>query len=251
MTETALSADGTAIAFERVGEGPSIVCVDAAGAYREHGPMRPIASALADEFTVFTYDRRGRGESGDTPPYAVEREIDDLAAVIAAAGPQAQVYAFSSGGLVALHAAAAGVPIDRMALLEPPLGEPDSGESPLTREMRALIGEGKHAEAAAHFLAAIGVPEEYATPDDGLIAVAPTLVYDCLLGDQTSLDLIGRVRTPTLVIDSEGTTGPLPGWAVTIVGALPDGRHLSLPGSWHGVDDADLTGALREFYAQS
>jgi pimeloyl-ACP methyl ester carboxylesterase len=228
-----------------------VVCVDAAGAYRERGPMRPIAATLADGFTVFTYDRRGRGESGDTAPYAVEREVDDLAAVIAAAGGRAHVYAFSSGGLVAMHAAAAGVPIDRMALLEPPLGEPNAGESPLTREMRALVGEGRHAEAAAHFLASIGVPEQYATPDPGLIAVAPTLVYDCLLGDRTSLDLIGRVPTPTLVIDSEGTTGPLPGWAVTIVEALPDGRHLSLPGSWHGVDDADLTGALRGFYAQS
>ncbi|SNS96691.1 Lysophospholipase, alpha-beta hydrolase superfamily [Asanoa hainanensis] len=249
MTETARSADGTSIAFERVGSGPAVVCVDAAGAYRDHGPMRPIAAALADSFTVFTYDRRGRGQSGDTLPYAVEREIDDLAAVIAAAGGRAHVYAFSSGGLIALHAAAAGVPIDRMALLEPPLGEP--GGSPLTGEMRALVGAGKHSEAAAHFLAAIGVPEEYATPEPGLVAVAPTLVYDCVLGDQTSLELIGRVNTKTLVIDSEGTTGPLPGWAVAIVGALPDGRHLSLPGSWHGVDDADLTGALRAFYAQS
>ncbi|GIF73238.1 alpha/beta fold hydrolase [Asanoa siamensis] len=248
MTETVRSADGTVIAFERVGAGPTVVCVDAAGGYREHGPMRSIAAALADDFTVVTYDRRGRGESGDTAPYTVEREIDDLAAVIAAAGGRAHVYAFSSGGLVALHAAAAGVPIDRMALFEPPLG---GGESDLTQEMRALVGAGSHEEAAAHFLASIGVPEEYATPDPGLIAVAPTLVYDCLLGDHTSLDLIARVRTPTLVIDSEGTTGPLPDWAVTIVGALPDGHHRSLPGSWHGVDDADLVDALSRFYAQS
>jgi pimeloyl-ACP methyl ester carboxylesterase len=251
MTETARSADGTTIAFERVGAGPAVVCVDAAGAYRDHGPMRPLAAALADAFTVFTYDRRGRGESGDTPPYAVGREVDDLAAVIAAAGGHAHVYGFSSGALVALHAAAAGVPIDRLALLEPPLGEPVAGESQLTREMRALVGAGRHEEAAAHFLASIGVPEEYATPDPGLVAVAPTLVYDCVLGDATSLDLIARVRTPTLVIDSEGTTGPLPEWAVTIVEALPDGRHRSLPGTWHGVDDADLARALRDFYAQS
>ncbi|GAA1893156.1 alpha/beta hydrolase [Asanoa iriomotensis] len=251
MTETARSADGTMIAFERVGDGPAVVCVDAAGGYRERGPMRPLAAALADGFTVFTYDRRGRGESGDTAPYAVEREVDDLAAVIAAAGGRAHVYAFSSGGLVALHAAAAGVPIDRMALLEPPLGEPSAGESSLTRELRALVGAGQHEEAAAHFLAAIGVPEEYATPDPGLIAVAPTLVYDCVISDDTSLDLISRVRQPTLVIDSEGTTGPLPGWAVTIVEALPHGRHSSLPGSWHGVEEGALTKALREFYAQS
>ncbi|MDG4820641.1 alpha/beta hydrolase [Asanoa sp. WMMD1127] len=250
MTEIARSADGTTIAYERVGAGPAVVCVDAAGAYRAHGPMRAVAAALADACTVFAYDRRGRGESGDTQPYAVEREVEDLAAVIAAAGGRAHVYGFSSGGLLALRAAAAGVPIDRLALLEPPLGE--EGGSALTGEMRALVDAGKHAEAAAHFLAAIGVPEEYATPDPGLVAVAPTLVYDCLLGDATSLDLIARVRTPTLVIDSEGTTGPLPDWAVTIVEALPDGRHLSLPGSWHGVDDADLAGALRDFYyAQS
>jgi len=247
MTETTRSADGTTIAFERVGSGPALVCVDAAGGYRGHGPMGALAAALGDAFTVFTYDRRGRGESDDTAPYAVAREVDDLAAVVAAAGGRAFVYAFSSGGLVALHAAAAGVPIERMALLEPPLGAASAGESALTREMAALVARGDRVGAAGHFLASIGVPEEYRTPDDGLVAVAPTLVYDCMLGDATSLALIATVATPTLVIDSRGTDGPLPEWTAAIVGALPRGTHVSLPGVWHGVAEDALAKALRDF----
>ena len=249
MTETTRSADGTAIAFERVGRGPVVVCVDPAGGYRRRGPMGRIAPLLADTFTVVTYDRRGRGESGDTLPYSVEREADDLAAVIAAVGGSAFVYGFSSGGLVALHAAAAGVPIARMALLEPPLG--GAGESALTGEIRALLAAGRHRDAAAHFLASIGVPEEHRTPDEGLVAVAPTLLYDCLLADGTPLALIGTVPAPTLVISSEGSGGPLPEWAAAIVDALPRGRFLSLPGAWHGVEDAHLAAALRDFFGQA
>jgi pimeloyl-ACP methyl ester carboxylesterase len=118
---TVRSADGTSIAFSQVGTGPALVLVDAAAGFRGFGPMGPLAVELAPEFTVFTYDRRGRGESTDTPPYAVEREVEDLQALIEAAGGSACVYGFSSGAVLALRAAADGLPIEKLALMEPPL----------------------------------------------------------------------------------------------------------------------------------
>jgi pimeloyl-ACP methyl ester carboxylesterase len=122
------SADGTEIAFDRSGSGPALVMVDPALGYSGFDNIRGLGALLAADFTVYTYDRRGRGESGDTAPYAVEREVDDLGAVIAAAGGSAFVYGFSSGGLLALHAAAGGLPIRKLAVLEPPVrGE---GEAP-------------------------------------------------------------------------------------------------------------------------
>src|SRR5918998_3640206 len=119
--ERVTSIDGTTIAFERAGTAPALITVDAAGSYRDFRPFPPPVEALAAHFTVYVYDRRGRGASTDTPPYAVEREVDDLAALIAEAGGSAFVYAFSSRGLVALHAAARGLAIPRLALFEPPI----------------------------------------------------------------------------------------------------------------------------------
>src|SRR5262249_12365626 len=97
MTGTTRSADGTLIAHEKCGAGPPLVLVDGAVCHRASGPSRPLAARLAGSFTVYAYDRRGRGESGDTAPYAPEREIEDLIAVIEAAGGQADVYGISSG----------------------------------------------------------------------------------------------------------------------------------------------------------
>jgi pimeloyl-ACP methyl ester carboxylesterase len=125
---TVQSADGTSLAFSQIGTGPANVLVDAAAGFRGFGSMGPLAEALAPEFTVFTYDRRGRGESTDTPPYAVEREVEDLQALIEAAGGSACVYGFSSGAVLALRAAADGLSIDRLALMEPPL-EPSRTDS--------------------------------------------------------------------------------------------------------------------------
>ncbi len=106
------SDDGTSIGYTSIGEGPPVVLVDPAGGFRGFGLLTPLAERLASDFTAITYDRRGRGESGDTLPYAVEREIEDLAAVIDVAGGSAFVYGFSSGAILALWAAADGLPID-------------------------------------------------------------------------------------------------------------------------------------------
>ena len=120
------SADGTRIAFERAGAGAPLILVEAAGHYRGFSSFTGLTGLLAADFTVYNYDRRGRGDSGDTAPYAVEREVEDLAALIATAGGSAFLYGFSSGALLALHAAARGLVIPRLALLEPPIGEDES-----------------------------------------------------------------------------------------------------------------------------
>jgi len=259
---TAVSADGTTIAYDRFGtgadghEGSPVVMVHAAGGYRDFGSLRSLAEELATGITAVTYDRRGRGLSGDATPYAVEREIEDLAAVIAAiAGDgEAFVYANSSGGLLALQAAAAGLPIARMALFEPPIGSEDAAADDLAfrHELTDLVEAGHRQEAAERFMTEIGVPPEVlaemAPSLPALAAVAHTLVYDCLLSEATSLATAARVTVPTLILDSEGSTGDLTGWAAAVVGALPDGHHRSLAGEWHGVADADLAAAVTDFF---
>lgn len=118
-TGTVRSADGTTIAYERSGTGPAVILVDAAGGFREMGPMRSLAARLAEEFAVLTYDRRRRGQSTDRLPYAPQREVEDLRALIDAAGGSAALYGFSSGAVLALLAAAGGLPVTRLAVLEP------------------------------------------------------------------------------------------------------------------------------------
>jgi pimeloyl-ACP methyl ester carboxylesterase len=210
---------------------------------------------VAADFSVLTYDRRGRGDSTDTLPYAVEREVEDLAALIAAAGGSASVYAVSSGALLALHAAASGLAIPKLALFEPPIAtdEDRSAEPNLTAELAELVAAGRHEDAVERFHTAIGVPADMVagmrqTPLwPALTAIAPTLVYDYIISDATTLRLVASVTAPTLIIDSEGSTGELTGWAAAIVDALPNGTHQSLHGQWHSVPDQDLAPVVTEF----
>jgi pimeloyl-ACP methyl ester carboxylesterase len=167
----ARSADGTTIAFERTGTGPALILVDAALGFRGFGPMGELAGLLAGDFTVVTYDRRGRGESTDTPPYVVDREVDDLAALIEEAGGSAFVYGFSSGAVLGLHAAARGLPIPKLALLEPPIpldDQPEEGD--LRAEVAEMVAAGRRGDAVEHFNRSIGVPEWWpgcVTPPSG------------------------------------------------------------------------------------
>src|SRR5207253_10425267 len=150
-----VSKDGTAIAFEQFGEGQPLVLV--VGAFNDRSTGAPLAASLAPHFSVFTYDRRGRGESGDTAPYAVEREIEDLAALIAEAGGAAAVFGYSSGANLALQAAASGLPITRLALYEAPyLVDLDNGQQPGARpshaaQLSALIAAGRRGDAVEYF----------------------------------------------------------------------------------------------------
>jgi pimeloyl-ACP methyl ester carboxylesterase len=248
------SSDGTSIAFERTGAGPALILVDPAGSYRDFRPLRAPVERLAAHFTVYVYDRRGRGASTDTLPYTVQREVDDLAALIAEAGGSARVYAMSSGCLLALHAAAGGLAIPKLALFEPPIepNEDATGESAFTAELAGLVAAGRRREAVEFFHRGIGVPDEVMaqmTPPvwAALEAVAHTLVYDCRISDATSLRRLRSVTAPTLVIDSQGSGGELTGMAATVVEALPNGTHRSLAGEWHGVRDDALAPVLTEF----
>jgi len=255
-SETVTSEDGTVIAFERVGTGPALILVDGAGHYRELSSFGGLIGLLATDFTVYHYDRRGRGGSTDTPPYAVEREIDDLAAIIDRAGESAFLYTSSSGGLLALHAAAGGLPIRRMALFEPPieLAEDRSAQAAFTKGLTELLATRHPADAVEYFLTGIGVPDEIVAGMRNtqswlaMEAVAHTLVYDSLLSEATSFELLASVTVPTLVLDSEGSSDELTGMAATIAKTLPHGSHKSVPGEWHGVPNEVLAPVLTDVF---
>jgi pimeloyl-ACP methyl ester carboxylesterase len=251
-----VSSDGTGIAFERAGSGPALILVEASGHYRGFSSFGGLTPLLARSFAVVNYDRRGRGASDDTAPYAVEREVEDLAALIDVAGGEAFLYGFSSGALLALHAAARGLAVPRMALLEPPIAtdEDRSEQAEFTAELARLVGAGRRSDAVEYFNAGIGVPADMiegmrGTPAwSAMESVAHTLVYDCVISEATSSALLASVPTPTLVLDSQGSTEDLTGWAATVGRQLPRGSHRSLPGEWHGVPDGLLAPVLAEFF---
>jgi pimeloyl-ACP methyl ester carboxylesterase len=254
-SQSARSSDGTRIAFDRLGDGPALILVEAAGHFRDFSSFDGLAPLLSRQFTVYTYDRRGRGQSTDTTPYAPEREVEDLAALIAEAGGSAHLYGYSSGALLALHAAALGLPVARMALLEPPLQDQDAVKpDPLTGELAELIAAGKSGDAVEHFHLSIGVPAEFiddmrsTPPWAKMKSVAHTLVYDCMLSDATTSTLLRSVAVPTLVLDSEGSSDNLTGWAASVARQLPRGTHRSLAGEWHSVPDEILAPVLVEFF---
>jgi len=244
------SRDGTTIAFDRYGDGPPVVVVG--GQLCDRALTRPTAEELARHFTVFNYDRRGRGDSGDTAPYAIEREIEDLEALIAEAGGTASVYAHSSGAGLALHAAAAGLPIMRLVLHEPPY-TPDGAEEErrIAREIgerhRALLAENRRDDAVELVMSTTGMPREMVeemrqTPRWAeLEAMAPTIVYDSeIMGDISTggtvpTEALGRVTTESLVL----VGGASPEWMIAMgrqgAHALPNGRHRVLEGQEHVV----------------
>lgn len=251
-TETVESADGTSIAFERAGTGPVLIMVDGAGGHRALGTLRALAGLLADDLTVVLYDRRGRGDSGAIGQWSIAREVGDIAALITALGGTASLYGNSSGGVLAVHAAAAGVPIERLVLFEPPLtdaNDPD-GEQ-LIAELDHLVASGRRRAAVGRFLESIGVPseaqEQMGPALPALEAAAHTLTNDLRMCAQSSLDVVAGVAQPTLVLDSAGSTGDLTGWAADVMAALANGTHRSLPGGWHGVAEAELAPVVRDF----
>lgn len=255
MTDTVISADGTSIAFERAGSGPALILLDAASCFRDFGPMRSLAEALTDSFTVYLYDRRGRGESGDSPSYSVEKEIADLAAVIAAAGGSAFVHGFSSGAGLALHAAARKLPVRHLSLLEPPVDfDRDPAEADLGAEVETLVARGRRGDAIEHFNRSCGVPDEMvaglrsAPVWPQLEALAHTLAYDAEVASSLTRDHLAAVDVPALVINSEASDDRLVGWAKGVADELPRGAHRTLPGEWHGVAPDVLAPVLKEFF---
>jgi pimeloyl-ACP methyl ester carboxylesterase len=261
---TVRSSDGTTIAYERSGEGPAVILVDGALCHRASGPSGPLAAALASRFTVYTYDRRGRGESGDTAPHAVEREVEDLAALIDAAGGSAHVYGISSGAVLALEAARRGAAIDRLALYEAPFIVDDS-RAPMGAAYRAQLDaclrDDRRGDAVRLFMRQVGVPAPLvalmrlmpAWPK--LTAVAHTLAYDAaVMGDtQDGKPLpAGRwddVTVPALAV----VGGKSPAWLKAgmraLADTLPCAEHRVLAGQTHMVKAKALAPLLAEFFA--
>jgi len=256
---TVTSADGTAIAYEQSGSGPAVVLVG--GILGDRSQQAPLAALLADRFTVYNYDRRGHGESGNTEPYAVEREIEDLGAVVDAAGGSALVYGTSGCGVLSLYAAAAGLApkIRKLAIWEPPYVVDDS-RPPVPPDYRArltsLLAEGRRGDMVELFMtAAVGLPRELVAqmrqspwwPEQE--ALADTLVNEATLMGDFSLPRarIAGVTVPTVVIDG-GTTPWLSHAAQAVADALPDAGRRTLPGQPHNVAPEAIAPVLAEFF---
>ncbi|HEX3961244.1 MAG TPA: alpha/beta fold hydrolase [Trebonia sp.] len=252
-----ISQDGTKIAYEKEGDGPPIVLVN--GAFRDHTIFDALVPELAPHCTTYVYDRRGRGESGDSPVYAVAREIEDLEAVIEEAGGQAVVFAGSCGANLALEAALAGAPITKLALHEPFYRVEGYPKPPgdFLDKLRALLADGKRGEAADYFLSDLmGLPPQvimewrkgplWATNE----ANAHTLPYDtAICGDfNVPVERVATLRTPALVVNSEGTGDWLRAAARVTAAALANGWGMQLPGSWHRIE-MDVLGRVLAGFA--
>jgi pimeloyl-ACP methyl ester carboxylesterase len=257
--KTARSADGTDLAFDELGDGPPIIMI--VGAFNDRSTTAPLAAALAPRFTVLNYDRRGRGDSGNTSPYAVQREIEDLDALIAVAGGQAAVFGYSSGAVLALKAAAAGSAITKLALYEPPFLVDDSRPRPpadLADQLAELIAAGRRGDAVELYqLKGVGLPQEVviqlrqAPFRPGLEAIAHTLVYDAAITGDLSLptELAASVAQPTLVLDGGDSWGFLRSAAAALAAALPNGQRRTLAGQTHDINPDATASALTEVLA--
>jgi pimeloyl-ACP methyl ester carboxylesterase len=252
--EKVCSRDGTTIVLERRGTGPALIVVDGAMCSRTFGSAERLAPMLATDFTVYSYDRRGRGDSGDTAPYSVEREIEDLRAVVEAAGGEnVGIYGISFGAVLALEAAAAGLPgLGRLALREPPLADA-AGDADLRPELAELLSAGRTADAVDLFQTSYPLPVESRARRDSpfrpvVEASAPTILYDLTLAAESSIDRYRAVAVPTLVIDMDSDER-LHKDALTLTGVLPDARHHTIRAGGGGrLVAGDLLAELATFF---
>ncbi len=256
---TVTSRDGTTIAYERTGSGPAVVLL--CGGSTDRGSNAGLASVLSATNTVYNVDRRGRGDSGDTLPYAVEREIEDIAAVIEATGGPAGLYGTSSGGALALHAAAAlGSTVRKLAIWEAPYFVDPALRPPLdtVEQYRKRLDAGHPEEAVEYFMAeVVRLPKEFVEFARtqpffaGQVKIAHTLVYDGLcMGDYLiPTDVAGRVSAPSLVIAGGADFPPMVDAARALAAAIPNATFHHLEGQGHNVDPAVIGAALAEFFA--
>jgi pimeloyl-ACP methyl ester carboxylesterase len=264
MNATVTSRDGTTIAYETTGSGPPVILVDGALCHRAFGPSRPLAGQLAGDFTVITYDRRGRGESGDGEAYAVGAEVEDIEALIEAAGGSAHVYGISSGATLALEAAQRDVGIARLALYEPPFIV-DDGRSPIARDyssrLSGYIVAERRGDAVRLFMREVGMPAllvqamRFMPAWPKLKRVAHTLTYDAAVmqGTQDGRPLPeGRwsdVTVPTLVVAGGKSDPWMHSGAEALADALPNARLETLDGQNHMVKPKALAPMLAAFFA--
>jgi pimeloyl-ACP methyl ester carboxylesterase len=260
-----VSRDGSLIAYDKVGQGPPVILIFGALCSRTLGPGVKLARSLAQHFTVFTYDRRGRGDSSENRPYAVEREIEDLEAVFAQTGGAACIFGHSSGAVLALQAAAHGLPLKKLALYEAPLIVDHSRPSTENEwaQVRAFIAEGRRSEAVKVFLKSVGLPRfiiaimQWLPIWAKITRVAHTLPHDGAIvgplqkGEPLPADAWSNVRVPALVMGG----GKSPAWMQNgtraLAAVLPRAQHRILKGQAHDVSVKKLAPALNEFFGSA
>ncbi|GAA3117703.1 pimeloyl-ACP methyl ester carboxylesterase [Kribbella aluminosa] len=257
--ETVVSKDGTTIAYDRRGSGPALVLVDGALCSRAQGPMPDLAEALADRFTVYNYDRRGRGDSGDSGEYAVDREIEDLAAVIEAAGGSAYVYGSSSGAALALRATAAGLPVEKLVAFEPPYVVDGSRKQIPRTWVADLTALGPDDAIKYFFTKGIGLPGILVTMMKlmpawkNMRAIAHTLPYDAQVvgencfGEPMDAAQWASIDQPVLVVSG----GKSPAWMKAstraLADAVPDAEHSEVPGQNHVIKASAIAPVIADF----
>lgn len=253
------SSDGTKIVYEKTGDGPPIIIVG--GAFNDRNSGAGLAQALSPHFTVVTYDRRGRGASGDSGPYSVDREVEDLGAVIKKLGGSAGVFGSSSGGTLALETAAAGYSIPKLALFEPPYRfnkGPKLGPA-VVPTLTELTRAGKRGETVEYFLSAVmripkqGIAHMRQMPMwPGLEAISHTLIYDTLVvGDRRwPADRMASIKEPTLVISSSASSPWIQHSAQRVAHHLAGGAHQSVNGAPHDASPEILAPVLTAFFRE-
>ena len=256
------SSDTTRIAYEKTGSGPALILVDGALCYRDcHGGGK-LAALLADRFTVYTYDRRGRGESGDTAPYAVQREIDDLSALVEAAGGSASLYGISSGAALALEAANRVPGVDKLALYEPPFIVDDSRD-PLTPgivpAIQQMVADGRRSAAVKAFMREVGVPGLMVTVMPAapgwskMKGIAHTVPYDLSIvadnqvGEPLPADRWTGVTMPTLVMVGGKSPAFFHNGTRQLADRLPEAEHRVVDGQTHMVRPRAVAPVLGAF----
>jgi pimeloyl-ACP methyl ester carboxylesterase len=255
---TITSTDGTTIAYETVGDGPPIILVDGAMCFRDSGPMRPIATALANEFTVVLYDRRGRGQSGDAPGSVVARELEDLDALIDAVGAPVSLFGISSGAALCLRAALALGPsrVGHLVMFEPPYLPHEflGAAARYTTELAGALAEGRREDALETFMRHVGVPEQgiagarQSPTWEATVALAPTLAYDdAVMGDSIVPSDAARIAIPTLTLASAASPPMLHHGPEAAARVIPGASFEVVAGTFHEPDPAALAARLTEF----
>jgi pimeloyl-ACP methyl ester carboxylesterase len=265
--KTVTSKDGTKIAYDKTGHGPAVIHVAGAMGTRSFG-FPDHARLLEAHFTVYTYDRRGRGESTDTRAFAVEREVEDIAALIHEAGDSASLYGISSGACLVLEAAIMlESKVKKLAVYEAPYHS-DPDDTPIWHDyytkLNALVAAKKRGDAVVHFMKFVGVPDNVLEDMRrqpmwaGLEAVAPTLLYDAAaMGGQTRLvpvERVAKVAAPTLVMVGEESLSMYPFMRTTadaLAQAMPTASRRTLKGQGHDVDAQVLAPVVGAFFSSS
>lgn len=260
---TTTSKDGTKIGYERRGSGPVIIFVAGATQYRAVDQTSPgMAADISDRFTIITYDRRGRGESGDTAPYAVGREIEDIAALIEGNGGRAGLFGMSSGAILALEAAVVlGDRVSGVLLYEPPV-DPDQRSASYWQqhaEMAALAQAGKAEEMMAAFMSGVGMPPEavegfrQSPAWPAYASVGPTIEHDYrIMAEATDGDRVPArwqdVATPVLVVNGDTSFPFIEAGAAWVAGGVPGARREVLAGQGHQFDPKVLGPVISRFF---